>query len=385
MTVRENIASRSGRYVSQPAGYQAFIPRPLPPVPSVRIDDRMLKYLSRADRALGRLDGSVSNLPNPDLFVFMYIRKEAVYSSQIEGTQASLTDVLELEAKVLEKDKAGDASDVVNYVKAMDYGLKRLETLPLSLRLIREIHKILLKGVRGGKMDPGEFRKSQNWVGPQGCSLMEATYVPPPVHEMKLALSDFETFLHLDSPLPPLIKIGLAHGQFETIHPFIDGNGRIGRLLITFLLCREDILSQPLLYLSHHFKKQRSQYYEKLQAIRDDGEWEGWILFFLQGIYEVSRDAAETARRILSMREKHREEIIKNFGSRSGNAVKLLEHLYWSPIISIAFVRKLTGLAYGNANNLVGRFEKMGLLTEITGQKRNRKYSYKPYLELFND
>jgi Fic family protein len=315
----------------------------------------------------------------------MYIRKEAVYSSQIEGTQASLTDLLELEAKVLEKGKAGDASDVVNYVKAMDYGLKRLETLPLSLRLIREIHKILLKGARGGRRDPGEFRESQNWIGPQGCSMTEATYVPPPVHEMKLALGDFETFLHLDSSLPPLIKIGLAHGQFETIHPFIDGNGRIGRLLITFLLCREDILSQPLLYLSHHFKKQRAQYYEKLQAIRDNGEWEEWLIFFLQGIYEVSREAAETARRILSMREKHREDIIKNFGSRSGNAVKLLEHLYWSPIISIAFVRKLTDLAYGNANNLVGRFEKMGLLTEITGQKRNRKYSYKPYLELFNE
>lgn len=385
MTVRENIAFRSGRYIIQPAGYQAFIPNPLPPVPPIRIDNRMLKNLSRADRALGRLDGSVSNLPNPELFVFMYIRKEAVYSSQIEGTQASLTDLLELEAKVLEKNKVGDAPDVVNYVKAMNYGLKRLETLPLSLRLIREIHKRLLEGVRGGKRDPGEFRKSQNWVGPQGCSLAEATFIPPHVHEMKIALGDFETFLHLDSSLPPLIKIGLAHGQFETIHPFIDGNGRIGRLLITFLLCREDILSRPLLYLSHYFKKHRAQYYERLQAIRDNGEWEEWILFFLQGVYEVSREATETARKILRMREEHREDIIKHFGSRSGNAVKLLEHLYWHPIISIVFVRKLTGLAYGNANNLVGRFEKMGLLSEITGQKRNRKYSYKPYLELFND
>lgn len=385
MTVGENKQYRAGRYIRQPAGFRAFIPRPLPPEPGVRIDEQMLSALSRADWALGRLEGSVSNLPNPDLFVFMYIRKEAVYSSQIEGTQASLTDVLKLEARVLEPIKAGDAAEVVNYVKAMSYGLKRLDRLPLSLRLIREIHEKLLRGVRGGDKTPGEYRRTQNWVGPRGCSPGEAAYVPPPVEEMNAALGDLENFLHSGSPLPALLKIGLVHSQFETIHPFIDGNGRVGRLLITFLLCLEEILSRPLLYLSHHFKKHRDLYYERLQAVRDKGEWEEWLLFFLQGVYEVSREAAETARKIIRLREEHRAAIIRNFGSRSGNAVKLLEHLYWNPIIDIAGVRKVSGLAYANANNLAGKFERMGLLTEITGRKRNRKYSYKPYLELFND
>ncbi|MDP8246586.1 MAG: Fic family protein [Candidatus Tritonobacter lacicola] len=385
MIARDNKKRRAGHYVQQLAGYKAFIPKTLPPNPPITMSKEMWSVLSKADRALGRLDGSVATLPNPDLFVFMYVRKEAVLSSQIEGTQASLTEVLELEAKIIEPKKAGDAGEVVNYIAAMNYGLERLKTLPLSLRLIREIHKRLLKEVRGARRNPGEFRTSQNWVGPAGCNLGEALYVPPPVREMKFALGELEKFLHTDVHMPALIKIGLVHGQFETIHPFLDGNGRVGRLLITFSLCREGILARPLLYLSHYFKRYRNEYYDRLQAIRDKGEWEEWLLFFLNGICEVSREAAETSRKIISMREDHRRNIMEKFGTRSGNAINLLEHLYWNPIISVSSVMGITKLTYANANKLVRKFEAMELLTELTGKRRNRKFSYKPYLDLFRE
>ena len=241
--------TRAGRYITQIEGYQAFIPNPLPPSPEIVMDQEMWQLLSQADRALGRLDGSTDALPNPDLFVFMYVRKEAVLSSQIEGTQASLIDVLEFESQTLEPENPQDVAEVVNYIAALNYGLERLETLPVSLRLIREIHEKLLQNVRGSERKPGEFRDQQNWIGFAGCSLKEATYIPPPPSDMKTALDNLEKFLHDPKPMPILIKIGLAHAQFETIHPFFDGNGRVGRLLITFLLCEQNILKQPLLYI----------------------------------------------------------------------------------------------------------------------------------------
>lgn len=244
-------ASRAGKYVQQRTGYRAFIPSPLPPFPATQIDGRLQVLLSQADRALGRLDGSIQTLPHPDLFVFMYVRKEAVLSSQIEGTQSSLQDVLAAEAKVLSPDRPQDVDEVVNYVRAMNYGLQRLERLPVSIRLIREIHAELLAGVRGSHLTPGHIRTSQNWIGPSGCTLNEATFVPPPPHEVAAHLSNLEQFLHSDSGLPLLVKIGLAHAQFETIHPFLDGNGRVGRLLITFLLCEQRVLEKPVLYLSY--------------------------------------------------------------------------------------------------------------------------------------
>ncbi len=250
--------TRAGRFISQASGYKAFIPAPLPPDPPLQLDSEMARLMSEADRALGRLDGVTSILPNPDLFVAMYVRHEAVLSSQIEGTQCTLEDVLEMEIDPSGADQPKDIEEVVNYVGAMNYGLERLTTFPLSLRLIREIHRKLLENVRGAQRDPGEFRRTQNWIGPGGCTLATATFVPPPVPEMNEALGALERFMHEDASLPALAQIGLVHAQFETIHPFLDGNGRVGRLLITFLLCQRGILSQPLLYLSHYFKLHRA-------------------------------------------------------------------------------------------------------------------------------
>jgi len=257
---------RAGRYVRHPTGYRAFHPAPLPPDPPIRLQGELLEWLSRADRALGRLDGSITTLPNPDLFVMMYVRKEAVLSSRIEGTQSSLQDLLAAEAKVLESQRPRDVDEVINYVRAINHGLRRLHDLPVSVRLVRELHVILLEGVRGRHATRGELRRSQNWVGPSGCTLGEAAFVPPPPDDVPEALSAWEKFLHAkDDNLPVLIKIGLAHAQFETIHPFLDGNGRLGRLLITFLLTERGILQRPVLYLSHYFKRYRQDYYDSLQ------------------------------------------------------------------------------------------------------------------------
>lgn len=378
-------AHRAGRYVAQPGGHRAFLPAPLPPDPAIRLEGELQALLSRADRALGRLDGSIQTLPHPDLFVAMYVRKEAVLSSQIEGTQSSLQDVLAAEARVLSAGRPDDVDEVFNYVGAMNHGLERLATLPVSVRLIREIHQRLLAGVRGQHRSPGELRTTQNWIGPGGCTLAEATFVPPPSHEVPRLLGELERFLHDESPLPLLIRIGLAHVQFETIHPFLDGNGRIGRLLITFLLCEKQVLLKPVLYLSHYFKHHRQQYYDHLQAVRDHGAWEQWLVFFLTGVVEVSQQATDTARRILLLRERHRQIITDAFGRAAGNGHRVLEHLYQHPIVAVTAVRDLTGTSYPAANNLVTQFVKHGVLHEMTGQKRNRRFVYRDYVDLFYD
>lgn len=376
---------RAGRYMAQPSGYRAFIPAPLPPEPPIHIEGEIQALLSLADRALGRLDGSIQTLPNPDLFVFMYVRKEAVLSSQIEGTQSSLQDLLAAEAHIYSPESPKDVDEVVNYVAAMNYGLDRLRELPLSIRLIKEIHERLLQGVRGARLTPGELRRSQNWIGPGGCSLNEATFVPPPPHEVPGALGALETFLHAESELPQLIRIGLAHAQFETIHPFLDGNGRMGRLLITFLLCQQEILIKPVLYLSHFFKQHRTAYYEHLQAVRDHGQWEQWLAFFLRGVASVSREATETARRILALREEHRAAVTSHLGRAAGNGHRVLESLYERPIVSVAEIQTLTGTTFTAANNLVSRLVALGILQEVTGYKRNRVFRYQPYIAIFGD
>lgn len=376
-------SSRAGRYLRQTTGYAAFLPAPLPPQPPVVIDDEMQTLLSKADRALGRLDGSIQTLPNPDLFVFMYVRKEAVLSSQIEGTQSSLADVLEVEASVFDPHHPSDVGEVLNYVTAMNFGLARLEKLPISIRLIREIHHQLLHDVRGREKQPGEIRTTQNWIGPSGCTLNNASFVPPPPHEVIGCLGELEKFIHDDAWMPPLIKIGLVHAQFETIHPFLDGNGRVGRLLITFLLCQNTILIHPVLYISHYFKRHRSEYYERLQRIRDFGDWEGWIKFFLQGIATVSLEATETARSIVDLRERHRALVTGLFGRGAGNALSVLENLFKSPIVTVSQVRRHLDVTYPSANTLVQKFVGAGILTEITGQRRYRVYQYKPYVDLF--
>jgi Fic family protein len=376
---------RAGQYIQQVEGYRAFIPNPLPPQPEIVMDGAMWELLSQADRALGRLDGATDALPNPDLFVFMYVRREAVLSSQIEGTQASLIDVLEFESNALEPDNPQDVAEVVNYIAAVNYGLERLKSLPISLRLIREIHQELLKDVRGSERNPGEFRQSQNWIGPGGCTLSTATYVPPPPHEMLLALAGLEDFLHNSQPMPTLIKVGLAHAQFETIHPFLDGNGRTGRLLITFLLCEQNILKRPLLYISYYFKRHRAAYYDHLQSVRDTGDWEGWLKFFLRGIIEVAQEAAMTAREIVDLKEKHRQLVLDHMGQRSGNAIALLESLYFRPVFTVKYAESVTGLSYANANALIKDLCALGLFEEITGQKRNRAFSYTSYLAMFGE
>jgi Fic family protein len=375
--------TRAGRYERQPAGYRAFIPEELPPEPPLTIAGELQALLSKADQALGRLDGAVLTLPNPDLFVFMYVRKEAVLSSQIEGTQSSLQDLLAAEAAILDPKRPRDVAEVLNYVKAMDHGLARLRDLPVSVRLIREIHEVLMEGVRGSRLTPGELRTSQNWIGPAGSTLADASFVPPPPHLVPEALSQLERFLHRDDDLPALIKVGLAHAQFETIHPFLDGNGRIGRLLITFLLTERKLLSQPVLYLSHYFKRQRQAYYDRLQAVRDAADWEGWLAFFLRGVIEVANEAADTARRILLMREDSRRRITAHLGRAAGNGHRVLERLFDRPIVSVTDVRTWLGVTPAGANNLVARLENCGILREFTGYARNRRFRFEPYLRLF--
>lgn len=377
--------NRVGVYLLQPAGYRAFIPAPLPPDPPIALKDDLQTLLSRADRELGRLDGSITTLPNPDLFVFMYVRKEAVLSSQIEGTQSSLQDVLAAEARLVDRHRPSDVREVLNYINAMRHGLERLPTLPVSVRLIREIHERLMEGVRGSRLTPGELRRSQNWIGAPGCTLRSAAFVPPPPDEAGKALSDLERFLHQERQMPLLVRIGLAHAQFETIHPFLDGNGRIGRLLITFLLCEAEVLQKPVLYLSHFFKRERQSYYDHLQAVRDRGDWEGWLQFFLRGITEVSREATNTVRRILLLREEHRALISREFGYSAGSAQRLLEAMYERPILSVNDAEEVTGTSYAAANNLVAKLTELGLLYEITGRARNRRFRYEPYIRLFEE
>lgn len=383
---------RAGRYQRQPGppgqpDYWAFIPKPLPPIPEVERNDEFQSLLSEANVALGRLDGSIRTLPNPDLFVYMYMRKEAVLSSQIEGTQSSLQNLLAAEAKVLAPERPHeDVGEVINYVSAMRYGLKRLKSLPVSVQLIREIHKRLMHDVRGGDQKPGELRQEQNWIGPKDSTpFLGAIFIPPPDNIVLSTLRDLENFLHQEDQLPVLLKIGLAHAQFETIHPFLDGNGRVGRLLITFLLMKHRILHKPVLYLSHFLTRHKQEYDRRLQAIRDEGDWEGWLTFFFQGVAEVSKEATQTSARILLLREQHRDSIVKHLGQAAGNGIKLLERLFTNPIISVHNVMEWTTTAYPTSNNLVARLVELGILYEITGRTRNRIFHYAPYIALFSD
>jgi Fic family protein len=379
-------STRAGAYQNQLTGemrYRAFIPKPLPPDPPINMDMELVTHMSDADRALARLDAMAEILPNPDLFVAMYVRKESVLSSQIEGTQTSLVDLLEYETERATRNLPADVGEVVNYVRAINYGIDRLKQLPISLRLIRDTHAVLLEGVRGQDRQPGEFRKSQNWIGPPGCRLTQAAFVPPPA-EMQAAMGDLEKFIHDPSHMPALLKIGMVHAQFETIHPFLDGNGRIGRLLITLMLCEQGILSQPLLYLSYYFKQNRQEYYDRLTAIRQKGDWEGWLKFFLRGVYEVSRQATDTARRVISLREEHRALVDSTFRG-AANALRLLDKLYDNPIINVKAAKETLDVTMVSANKMIAQFAEAGLIGQISPGRRNRVFAYRPYLDLFVD
>ena len=348
----------------------------------MRFDDEAVSLLDNAALALGRLDGLAINLPNPDLFVAMYVRKEAVLSSQIEGTQASLEDVLAFEAEAAKEPIPLGAEEVVNYVRAMNYGMRRMKTLPLSLRLIREIHRELMRGVRGSERLPGEFRTSQNWIGPPGSTLAEAAFVPPPPHEMTTALGTLEMFLHVETPLPPLIRCALVHAQFETIHPFLDGNGRVGRLLITFLLYHAGLLARPLLYLSYFFKANREAYYDRLNRVRFEGDWEGWTRFFLRGVAEVAKEAAETAMKILELRGRCEKTIRRTARRAAANSLRLLDYLFEHPVTNAARVAAALDVSAPTAHSLVAALERAGFLRETTGQTWNRVFAFEPYLRL---
>ncbi len=377
-------STRAGVYRAQPEGFAAFHAAPYPPR-DVQLGSALLDLLERANLELGKLVGAAEILPNPDLFVRMYVRREAVLSSQIEGTQASLMDLLEWEASRARAERTVDVKEVSNYLGALRYGLRRVSSLPLSLRLIREIHGHLMRGVRGGEPQktPGEFRRSQNWVG--GPSPATARYVPPPVPAMHDALAEFERSLHDRPPYPILINVGLAHAQFETIHPFLDGNGRMGRLLITFLLCEYGILREPLLYLSVFFKQHRDDYYGRLQAVRDAGDWEGWLGFFLDGIAHVAAEATSTARQIVKLRETLRSTLTTNLGRRSGSGLRLLEALFRTPVVSVKLVEKMVDLSQPAAAALVTAMQAAGVLREITGHQRNRVFAFDQYLALFQE
>ena len=379
------IETRAGRHTRQVAGYRAFIPKPLPPMPPIALDADLLVLLSQADRALGRLDGASELLPDPNVFVHMYVRREAVLSSQIEGTHASLIDLLQFESERARARTPDDSAEVANYVRAMNHGLALLDELPVSLRLIREIHGVLFEGVCGAERTPGEFRTSQNWIGAPGSTLSEAIHVPPPPHDMRGALGELEAFLHGNHALPVLVRVGLVHAQFETIHPFLDGNGRVGRLLITFLLCEAGVLKRPLLYLSHYLRGHRAEYYDRLQGVRERGDWESWLRFFLEGVRVVSVDATDTAKTLIALREQHRDLLRRSLGRRASHALTLLESMYRGPFLDVSEAAERTGLSFPPANSLVAAFEELGLLTEITGRRRNRLFYYEPYLSLLHD
>jgi Fic family protein len=377
--------TRRGRYVETPAGgeiVRAFVPPPLPPNPPIDILS-FLPKLSAAERALGRLDGITVLLPRQELFLYMYVRKEAVLSSQIEGTQSTLADLLRFETEAQAGQPIDDIREVSNYVDAMMYGLERLKEFPLSLRLIREMHERLLQSSRGGTKNPGEFRRSQNWIG--GTRPGNAMFVPPPVSELGACLDAFERFMHEnESRLPPLIKAGLLHVQFETIHPFLDGNGRIGRLLVTLYLCVHDVLRKPLLYLSLYLKTHRGDYYRLLQEVREHGAWEAWLEFFLDGVTETAGQAFDAATRIAELFKRDRERITAE-SDRAGSVLRVHELLQQNPFLTSNALVERTGLTAPTINAALADLERLRIVDEVTGRRRGRVFGYRAYLDILNE
>lgn len=362
---------------------RAFIPKPLPPEPVLNLDVEIQHLVEKAMLAVGRLDGLATVLPDPAIFIYSYVRKEAVLSSQIEGTQSSLSDLLLFEKEGLASVPLDDVQEVSNYVAAMNYGLVRLKELPLSFRLLKEIHNVLLAKGRGSEKEPGQFRRSQNWVG--GTRPGNAVFVPPPPDQLVECLGALEKFLH-DDPVktPLLIKAALAHVQFETIHPFLDGNGRLGRLLITFLFCAEGALREPLLYLSLYFKQHRQQYYDLLQSVRLNGDWEAWLRFFLTGVEETANQAAQTARSLMQLAAAD-EKRIQTIGKAAGSALRVHRLLQTQPITSVAITAKELKLSPPTVTAALGHLEKLGIVTETTGRNYGRLYAYAKYLKILNE
>lgn len=375
------MTNRAGTYrtnLTGEAGYKSFLPNPLPPKPELEMDGEMVSLLVKANRAISALEAVSARIPNMDLFVSMYVRKEALMSSQIEGTQATLEDVLD---PLIEKNTNRNVADVVNYIRATEYAIKRLDTLPLCNRLIREAHGILMENVRGREKRPGEFRHSQNWIGGEGSTLKTARYIPPNPEDMENAMSDLEKYMNGDDTLDYLVRIALIHYQFETIHPFLDGNGRIGRLLITLFLMEKKVLTTPALYVSYFLKKNRVEYYDRMTGVRNKGNYEQWICFFLSAIHESALDAITTIDDLVELQRRSRETVSR-MGRASGNTQILLTYLESHPIIDIGKTAEALGVSYNTVSAAVKRLVGAGILKQTENASRNRTFAYRDYLDI---
>lgn len=371
--------NRSGEYRTNLSGemmYQSFLPMPLPPKPELRFDENMSSLLSKANAAVAKLDAISTRLPSVPLFVSLYVRKEALLSSQIEGTQATLDDILDPN---VDENTNQNISEVINYIKAADYAEERLKTLPLCNRLLLEIHEVLMDDVRGSEKNPGEFRRSQNWIGPQGSTLKNARYIPPNVADMQNALSDLELYIHAVDMTDPLIKIALIHYQFETIHPFLDGNGRIGRLMVNLFLKEKGILSYPTLYISYFLKRNRIEYYDRLTEVREKGNYEQWVKFFLQGLYESAEDALESIDRLSELHERNLKLVIEN-DTTTKSISRMFAYLEHTPIIDIRKTAAELDVAYNTVSNSVRRLEGLGIIKKVGNSQRGRTFAYEEYL-----
>lgn len=379
-------SNRAGRWIRQQAGvegFSAFVPAPLPPSPPIKFSPELQRLSEAAGRALGRLDGVSASL-EPDRLLYMYVRKEAVLSSAIEGTQSTLSDLLRFEAEAAPGTPLDEVREVSRYVDALQHGIGRIRSgkLPLSLRLLREIHKALMEGGRGGVQAPGEFRRTQNWVG--GTRPGNARYVPPPPHEMLAALDNLERFMHNEKGVtPPVIKAGLAHAQFETIHPFLDGNGRVGRLLVSLMLVVDEVLSQPFLYLSLYFRENRADYYDALQRVRTHGDWEGWLRFYLIGVEAVANQAADTVTALVTLFDRDRTRI-QALGRAATSALRVYDVLRRRIVVSIPGAAKEADVTWPTAKASLERLQELKIVAESTGRRRDRLYTYTRQLEILN-
>lgn len=376
-----NMDNRAGRYKTNLSGemsYKSFVPNPLPPSPPIELTEDIVGLLIDANSQIAVLEKAASHIPNMQLFISMYVRKEALLSSQIEGTQATLEDILD---PSVDANANRDVIDVVNYVKAAHYAIERLKTLPLCNRLIKETHAILMEGVRGAEKDPGHFRRSQNWIGGQGSSLQNARYIPPSPEDMEIAMSDLEKYINADDAINALIKAALIHYQFETIHPFLDGNGRIGRLLITLFLLDKGVLTTPALYISYFLKKNRVEYYDRMSEVRLKGNYEQWISFFLQAIIVSAKETISSIDELSALHEKN-VAVVSHLGGANKNAMAVFAYLEKHPIIEIGKTAAALGLSFNTVSNIVSRFVKANIVTPTSQNSRNRSFCYEAYLDI---
>ena len=373
--------NRAGEFIKNLYGeaeYRSFRPSPLPPCPELKITSDILQKLSEANRKLAQLDTAADFIPNADLFISMYVRKEALLTSQIEGTQCTLEDILD---PAVDSNKNLEVEEVVNYIRAASYALNRLDTLPLCCRLLREAHEQLLSGTRGEEKNPGEFRHSQNWIGPAGCSLKEARYIPPNVEDMKEAMSELEKYINYGEDYDPLIRNALIHYQFETIHPFLDGNGRIGRLLILLYLMDQKLLSKPVIYISYFLKRNQTEYYDRISEVRRSGNYEQWVSFFLEAVMAAAEDALETIKKLSEIHDKNISRLPET-GRKTDNVRAVFDYLEKYPIIDIKTTASKLNLSYNTVSSAVKKMQELGILKEANNASRNRTFIYEEYLSV---